>query len=274
MAHELLHVTERLMGFWFAFTERAPLVLAVGVALTVLVEVSARFLSGRRIPLGEMKLSAVAGFTFMAIKPLAGYGLILPVHVFLYRYRMFEVDLWNPLVWIGLFLMRDFVSYWAHRLEHTVSWLWASHSIHHSFEEISPSCATRIPWMENIYKIPFGLWMPLVGFDFRLVVGMDVIAALVSILQHTDRFPPNPNGFLQRVFIVPSHHRVHHGVNETYLDRNFGAVLCVWDKAFGTFQPEVEPARFGILGRPLDAPRDMIFGKYPDLLAEKYSLTV
>ena len=123
--------------------------------------------------------------------------------------------------------------------------------------------------MENIYKIPFGLWMPLIGFDFRLVVGIDTLAALISIAQHTDRFPAKPTGWLQRVFIVPSHHRVHHGTNEVYLDKNFGAVLCIWDKAFGTFQPEVEPARFGILGRPLDRRRDMVLGGYPDLLRNR-----
>ncbi len=254
------------MNLWFAFTERAPLVMAVGVTLTVGAELVARRLTGRAIPAGEMKLSAVAAFSFMAVKVVAGYGLLLPVHVFVYRYRLFEVDLWNPLTWLGIFLVRDLVSYWAHRIEHTNKWLWASHSIHHSFETMSPSCATRIPWMENVYKIPFGLWMPLIGFDFRLVVGIDTLAALISIAQHTDRFPAKPEGLLQRVFIVPSHHRVHHGTNQRYLDKNFGAVLCIWDKLFGTFEPETEPARFGILGRPLNRRRDMVLGRYPDLL--------
>lgn len=256
----------QLMNLWFAFTDRAPLVLTVGVAVTVGAELVSRRLSGRAVPFDEMKLSAVAGFSFMAVKVVAGYALALPVHLFVYRFRLFELDLWNPLTWLGIFLMRDFVSYWAHRIEHGNRWLWASHSIHHSFETMSPSCATRIPWMENLYKIPFGLWMPLIGFDFRLVVGIDTLAALISILQHTDRFPAKPEGWLQRVFIVPSHHRVHHGTNEAYLDKNFGAVLCVWDKLFGTFQPEVEPARFGILGRPLNRRRDMVLGRYPDLL--------
>jgi len=107
--------------------------------------------------------------------------------------------------------------------------------------------------------------MPLVGVDFRLVIGIDVIAALISIAQHTELFPPKPTGFLQRFFIVPSHHRVHHGSNDPYLDKNFGAVLCIWDKLFGTFEPETVPVQYGILGRPLESARDMVLGKYPDL---------
>lgn len=256
----------QLMTLWFAFTDRAPLILAIGIAVTVAGEVVSRTIRGRAVAVAEMKLSALAGVTFMVVKTIAGYGLVLPVHLFLYRYRLFDLDLWNPLTWVAVFLIRDVVSYWVHRLEHTNRWLWASHSIHHSFETISPSCATRVPWMENLYKLPFGLWMPIVGFDFRLVVGIDVVAALVSIVQHTERFPARPDGWLQRIFIVPSHHRVHHGVNPDYLDKNFGAVLCLWDRLFGTFEPEVEPARFGILGRPLDRPRDMVLGRYPELL--------
>jgi len=130
---------------------------------------------------------------------------------------------------------------------------------------MSPSCAMRVPWMENLYKIPASLWMPLVGVDFRLVIGIDVIAALLSIAQHTELFPAKPTGVLQRFFIVPSHHRVHHGSNDPYLDKNFGAVSCIWDKLFGTFEPETVPVQYGILGRPLESARDMVLGKYPDL---------
>jgi sterol desaturase/sphingolipid hydroxylase (fatty acid hydroxylase superfamily) len=256
------------MDLWFAYIEFAPLVFVAGVAMTVVTEVCFRLWRGRSMPWPEMRLSAVAGFVFLGAKYVVKYCLILPVYLVLYRYRLFNLDLWNPLVWVAVFLMRDLVSYWVHRMEHSVVWLWASHSIHHSFEEMSPSCATRIPWMETLYKAPFGLWMPLLGFDFRLIVGIDVAAALISIAQHTEAFPAREGGWLQHWFIVPSHHRVHHGTNAVYLDRNFGAVLCVWDRLFGTFQPEIEPVRYGILGRPLQTPRDMVLGRYPDLVRD------
>lgn len=254
------------MDLWFSYIRVAPFVLTIGVGLTVLAELGSRRLRGRPLPWRELRLSAVAGVVFMVAKGLARYSLILPVYLVLWRFRLFDLDLWNPLVWVLVFLLRDLVSYCVHRLEHSQPWLWASHSIHHSFEQMSPSCSTRIPWMENFYKAPFGLWMPLLGFDFRLIVGLDVAAALISILQHTEAFPAKPRGWLQRMFIVPSHHRVHHGTNDIYLDKNFGAVLCIWDRLFGTFQPETEPVRYGILGRPLTRSRDMVLGRYPDLV--------
>ena len=253
------------MELWFTFTKHAPMIFAIGAVATISVEVLHRCLAGSSIPYRQWWLSAVAGFTFIGSKHLIGYGIMLPLHLFLFRYRLFDLDLWNPLTWIGIFVARDFVSYWTHRIEHRAPLLWASHSIHHSFEEMSPSVAMRVPWMENFYKVPATLWMPLVGVDFRLVVGIDVIAALVSIGQHTEMFPAKPTGILQRYFIVPSHHRVHHGSNDLYLDKNFGAVLCIWDKFFGTFQAETMPVIYGILGRPLDTSRDMVLGKYPDL---------
>ncbi|MEZ5342201.1 MAG: sterol desaturase family protein [Acidimicrobiales bacterium] len=219
------------MHLWFAFIENAPRVFASGAAATVILEAVHRWLTGRSIPYRQWGLSAVAGFTFLGSKLIFGYALIAPLHLFVFRFRLLDLDLWNPFVWLAIFLLRDLVSYAVHRMEHSITWLWASHSIHHSFQEMSPSCAVRVPWMENLYKIPAGLWMPLLGVDFRLVVGIDVIAALVSIAQHTELFPAKPNGLIQRVFIVPSHHRVHHGSNDHYLDKNFGAVLCVWDRA-------------------------------------------
>ncbi len=242
------------------------MIFLIGAIATVTAEIGSRVFAGRSLPLRQWKLSAVAGFTFMAGKHVIGYALIIPIHLFLFQFRLFELDLWNPLVWIGIFLARDLVSYGMHRAEHRFSILWASHAIHHSFEEMSPSCAMRVPWMEAIYKAPATLWMPLLGVDIRLVIGIDVIAALVSIAQHTELFPAKPKGLLQRWFIVPSHHRVHHGSDDIYLDKNFGAVLCIWDRMFGTFQPEIQPATYGILGRPLDTPKDMVLGKYPDLV--------
>ena len=255
------------MNLWFLFTEYAPEIFVAGIATIVVADLATRLFKGRELPLTEMKLSTVSAAFFMVAKFAAKYSIILPIHLFVYQFRLFELDLASPYTWLLVFLIRDFVSYWAHRLEHKVSWLWASHAIHHSFEEMTPSCSIRLPWMENFYKVPFTLWMPLMGFDIRMVVAIDILAALISVAQHNEFFKANPNGLMQKVFIVPSHHRVHHGTNEKYLDKNFGAVLCVWDKAFGTFQPETEPATYGILGRPLNSPKDMLLGKYPDLIS-------
>lgn len=254
------------MHLWFGFIGIAPALFAACLTFAVIVECASRVVRGRPPQWRAMWLSAVAGISSIGVKHVVGPLLVLPIHLFLSRFAVVHIDMWNPLSWLAIFLARDLISYWGHRLEHATPWLWASHAVHHSFEKMSPSVSTRVPWMEMIYKIPLSLWMPLVGIDIRLIIGIDVCAALISILQHTEAFPAKPNGLLQRVFVVPSHHRVHHGTNTIYLDKNFGAVLCIWDKMFGTFQAETESARYGVLGRKLDSAPDMIWGKYPDLI--------
>jgi len=196
---------------------------------------------------GSTMTSITSGLTFMAAKAIVGKGLFVALSLWIYHtHRFFTLDLSNPLVWIGVFLIRDFVYYWVHRAEHSFRILWASHLVHHSPETINMSTAVRVPWMEALYKPFFSLWLPLVGFNPLAAIAMDVFAATLSQLQHTTAFPARPNGLVQMMFVTPSAHRVHHGYNPEYLDKNFGAVLIVWDRLFGTWEPEVAPVRFGV----------------------------
>ena len=165
-----------------------------------------------------------------------------------------------------MFLIRDLVYYTEHRIEHRVRALWASHMIHHSPETIGAATAIRLPWMEALYKPWFSLWMPLIGFDPLLSIALDAFAAIISIWQHSPRASaPRAIGWFA---VTPSAHRVHHGSNAEYLDKNFGAVLIVWDRLFGTYQAEVAPVRFGITTDKLDSTREVLTGGYPALRAD------
>ncbi len=177
--------------------------------------------------------------------------VVLPVAFFVYQHRMatVPVDTWWALAL--LFLGVEFCYYWAHRLGHEVRWLWASHSVHHSPEHLHLGSAFRLGATEVIS----GGWLVflplyLLGFHPLAVAGTMALNLFYQFWIHTDLV--GRLGPLEWVLNTPSHHRVHHGKNEIYLDRNFGGVLIIWDRLFGTFTAERDdtPVTYGLLGVP------------------------
>ena len=164
-----------------------------------------------------------------------------------------------------MFVIRDFVYYWVHRGEHRIGLLWASHLVHHSPESMGFTHAVRVPWMEAVYKPWLGLWVPLFGFNPLAFVVLDMAAATYGQLYHTNW--SRRNRVLDYLIVTPSTHRVHHGSNREYLDKNFSAVFIIWDRLFGTYAPEVAPVQFGLVGdKSIDTPADALVGGYPQLL--------
>lgn len=233
-------------------------------AATVLLELARRGWRGKR----SAGVSVASGFTFAAAKFVVGKAAYTALALWVWReHRLWDLDMGSPVVWGAVFVARDFVYYWVHRMEHVVRVLWAAHMVHHSPERIDWTTAVRVPWMEALYKPWLGLWLPLVGFHPLAGIVLDVAAAAMAQLYHTER--DWGRGRLARlvgwVFVTPSAHRVHHGSNREYIDKNFGAVLIVWDRMFGTFQPETVPVRYGVGKDGLYSYRDMLTGGYPAL---------
>ncbi len=180
----------------------------------------------RRSPqhLGVLGATAVSGGLFLVVKTVVGKLGFTALALFVFNeFRIWTLPLDSVWTWVGVFVVRDFVYYWVHRLEHSVRILWCSHAVHHSPETISVATAVRVPWMEALYKPWFSLWMPLVGFNPLAAIAFDVFAATLSQFQHTTAF--KQTSWLAKVFITPSLHRVHHGSNLVYIDKNFGAVF-------------------------------------------------
>ena len=214
---------------------------------------------------GSTLTTLTAGVAFLATKSVVSKLAVTSLALSVYEHaRLCTLDLMNPLVWLGVLVLRDFVYYWMHRAEHRISALWASHMIHHSPETIGFTTALRVPWMEAVYKPWFGLWLPLVGFNPVAAIALDVLAATMGQLYHTESVRRIP--VIERVFVTPSTHRVHHGSNAEYIDKNFGAVFIVWDHLFGTFEPEVAPVVYGIGSKRIDTPVKVLVGGYPALL--------
>ena len=166
-------------------------------------------------------------------------ALVLLSFVYIYdNFRLLTI----PVVWwsfILIFFLDDFAYYWFHRISHECRLFWASHVVHHSSQHYNLSTALRQTWSGGFYSFIFWLWLPLLGFHPEMILLQMSISLLYQFWIHTETINKMPKWF-EAVFNTPSHHRVHHGSNPIYLDRNHAGILIIWDKWFGTFQPELE----------------------------------
>ncbi|MEX0813341.1 MAG: sterol desaturase family protein [Chitinophagales bacterium] len=148
-----------------------------------------------------------------------------------------------------LFLGVDFFYYWFHRLAHEINVLWGSHVVHHQSEEYNLTVALRQGWVQGAFSWMFYLPLAIVGFQPELFILINAFQTLYQFWIHTKAIDKLPRWF-EFVFNTPSHHRVHHGVNPKYIDRNHGGTLIIYDRMFGTFEPEKEEVVYGITEQP------------------------
>ncbi|WP_446667053.1 sterol desaturase family protein [Flexivirga sp. B27] len=138
----------------------------------------------------------------------------------------------------------DFIYYWNHRFDHEVRWMWAMHSVHHSSERYNLSTALRQPWGDSLtLYVPYSL-LALLGVRPAHIMNARAINLIYQFWIHTEAI--RSTGRFERFLNTPSHHRVHHGTNSEYLDRNHGSILILWDKLFGTFEPENAQPVYGL----------------------------
>lgn len=148
-----------------------------------------------------------------------------------------------------LIVLTDFSFYWYHRVSHTVTWFWVSHSVHHSAEHYNISVAFRQSWMTQFSgQFLFWIWLPFVGFDPTWVFASFQLCMFYQTWLHTELIG-KLHPVVEYLFNTPSHHRVHHGSNLEYLDKNHGGILIIWDRLFGTFQEEIERPVYGLSGK-------------------------
>lgn len=149
--------------------------------------------------------------------------------------------------WILLFFLDDLVYYAFHRANHEMRLFWAGHVPHHSSVKLNFGTALRQGVGERVHKYLFWLPLPMLGFDPLMIFTMIALNLIYQFWVHTELVDRLPRWF-EAVFNTPSHHRVHHGSNVPYLDRNYGGVLIIWDRLFGTFAEESAkwPVRYGL----------------------------
>ncbi len=152
--------------------------------------------------------------------------------------------------WSGaiLLILIDFLFYWCHRVGHRVNIGWAAHMPHHSAEEMNIAVGLRASVTMRIFSFLFFWPLPLLGFEPMFMYSMIGFHLFLSLWHHTKVI--KTLGWFEVWFNTPSHHRVHHGTNKQYIDKNFGEFLIIWDKMFGTFEPEKEEVNYGVLYPP------------------------
>jgi|TARA_Y200000002_G_scaffold15671_1_gene12321 sterol desaturase/sphingolipid hydroxylase (fatty acid hydroxylase superfamily) len=172
---------------------------------------------------------------------------IVAFHFVLYEYRFFDLMSSMPiwLLWVLTFILIDLVFYIYHRMSHRVRFLWTVHMSHHSSEEMNFAVSFRQAWFGPISKIPFFMVLPILGLDPLMIAVAGVVSTLWGVVGHTQII--GKLGPLEWVFNTPSHHRVHHGSNPEYIDKNYGNLFIIWDRIFGTFEPENKPVEYGLV---------------------------
>ncbi len=150
----------------------------------------------------------------------------------------------NVATWVLLFLFTDFIWYWYHRLGHEVNLFWSAHVVHHQSEDFNYTVSVRITVLQAIFRALFWSFLPLIGFPPAMTTIILLIHGVYPFFTHTQTI--GKLGFLEYFLVTPSHHRVHHSSNPEYLDKNYGDVLIIWDKIFGTFTPEKAQPVYGL----------------------------
>ncbi len=164
------------------------------------------------------------------------------VFVWAYEHRVATLPSWADwlLAWVGV----DFLYYWWHRMSHEVNFLWAAHVVHHQSEDYNLAVALRQSVLTSWTTLPFYLPLSFLGVSFPAFATAVSFSTLYQFWIHTE-LVGKKRGPVDWILNLPSHHRVHHAINPQYLDKNYGAILIVWDRLFGTYAEEVEPCVYG-----------------------------
>jgi len=171
-------------------------------------------------------------------------GLMLGAYVLVLK-NFAVLHLTGVLAYVVVLVLFDFCFYWAHRVGHEVNLFWGAHVVHHQSEEYNLTVALRQSWIHSLLAFVFFLPIAFLGVD---VLTLGICASINSFFQfwiHTKAIDRMPKWF-EAIFNTPSHHRVHHGVNPKYIDKNHAGMFIIWDKMFGTYQEEIEEPAYGV----------------------------
>ena len=210
-----------------------------GFVLMVIIEAIAAKIMGQTVNRAMDTISSLSSGMTNTLKNLLGLSVVLVTYGWMEsRFGIFEIQSTGWLFFIA-FIGTDFASYWSHRFNHSINIFWNRHIVHHSSEEYNLSCALRQE-ISAIVGIYFFLYIPLaiIGIPKEIILVTAPIHLFAQFWYHTLLI--GKMGFLEKILMTPSHHRVHHAINDIYIDKNFSAIFILWDKWFGTFQEELE----------------------------------
>ena len=213
----------------------------------VMIEWIISYFKGIKVANSFDTISSLSSGITNILKSVLGIAIVIVSYDFMVtHFAVFELKAYWW-VFVIAFVLDDFAGYWSHRFEHVINIFWNRHIIHHSSEEYNLACALRQD-ISAIVGIFFFLYLPMaiVGVPVEVIAIIKPIQLFAQFWYHTRLI--NKMGFLERIIVTPSHHRVHHAINDEYIDKNYAQIFIVWDKWFGTFQEELAdvPAVFGV----------------------------
>ncbi|WP_109833035.1 sterol desaturase family protein [Reichenbachiella versicolor] len=180
--------------------------------------------------------------------------MIVGTMFWLYEHRFFQIR-YQWYYWILAFLLYDFTVYFIHFLGHKVRFLWCIHGVHHTAEEMNLTVVARGS-IFDVFFTPFNfIWLPIIGFHPYMIFVIEPIARLYASYVHINEKVLGKQPWLEKIFITPSVHRVHHAKNHIYLDRNYGETLSIWDRIFKTFQTQLDDVniKYGVMHEQLNS---------------------
>jgi sterol desaturase/sphingolipid hydroxylase (fatty acid hydroxylase superfamily) len=210
--------------------------------------------------------SLFVGLGNVGLSLLVKIGLIYAA-VFVYNLVPWRMA-FNWWTLVPCLLIYDLCSYWAHRISHFNRFFWATHVVHHTAEHYNLTVSFRLSWVQH-FKIFFFLPVALAGFHPVIFFIVHQIGVLFQFWQHTEQIR-KLHPAIEWLIVTPSNHRVHHGSNEKYLDKNFGVIFILWDRMFGTYEPEEERPVYGTVHKIKETldPLYLNFHEYKDILQD------
>lgn len=192
----------------------------------------------------NLGLGGLRGFSELATK-----GVQLGIFELVRRaFGRPELDAGSPLVWLGALLAYDFLYYWSHRASHRFGGLWASHAVHHQARHMNLTVGLRVSLSNALFNLPFFLPLAAIGVPTVTFLGVAAIHLLAMVWLHTERI--GELGVLERWINTPALHRVHHSASHDHHDKNFGGMLIIYDRLFGSYAAPERVRAYGIGDQP------------------------
>jgi sterol desaturase/sphingolipid hydroxylase (fatty acid hydroxylase superfamily) len=253
-----------------SFRETTLLIFSVPAILAaILLEIAVTHFRGLRAytwreTLTNFYMASLNGSMDLVLRAV----LVAPALMFCFQHRLMS---WEGgwVYWLALFIVEDIAYYTLHYVDHHCRLFWAVHVTHHSSEEFNLSTGFRSSVFQPLYRTVYFAPIALLGFEPLDILLMYAATQIYGSMIHTETI--GKLGWLEYVLVTPSHHRVHHGSNSRYIDKNMGMCLIIWDKLFGTFEPEAaeDPPRYG-LTRPIPdrGPINIVFHEWKDIIKD------
>ncbi|MEM9317366.1 MAG: sterol desaturase family protein [Pseudomonadota bacterium] len=236
-------ITEGTLYNWELALGDSFFLISIAILAVELIRYAVRKRLNWRLA-GDTVTNFVTQAFFVSLGLVLFYAFYLATFSVAAGFALFEIPV-NGMTLVAAVLLADFMYYWEHRFSHRVAAAWATHTVHHSSPHFNMSVAYRFGPMDAFWSVFFYVPLVLIGFNPYLVLFAEAIVLLYQTFLHTEivgKLPPP----IEWLMNTPSHHRVHHGTNKPYVDKNYGGVFIVWDRLFGTFAEETETVEFGV----------------------------